>query len=714
MMVANAAAVALAVIVTALRPDPIVTVSKWAEQKRVVAQEASAIHYGRWSNDLAPYLVEPMDCLSLSDPCNEVVVKKSAQLGFTEAGLNMFGTIVDRTPTPMLIVLPTVDTSRVWVKTKLEPAITATPALRFKVRPMMRGRDGAGSTGSMKRYPGGFSIITGANSSADLQSWSVRAVILEEVSEYPLDVDQRGDPVDLALARTKGVHEFRKIYYNSTPGLKGACRISKLYEASDQRRYFVPCPQCGDYHVLKFENMRFAETPPHNPHFVCPGCGGVIEERQKRAMIAAGVWLKTFPAATKADGDETAEASAPDDDAPPMMVPVAEIDRYRARSSAGRNPGFAIWQAYSPFVPWTGTVERFVASRGDPTKEKVFVQQDLGEDFEETGEQPDWQKLRGRLERYPLRIMPEGCLFCTGAADVQGNRIEWAIYGWGIGKTSWLLDKGVIEGDTTGVATFAPLSEIVMRPVETVHGNSFALDAFAIDANFNTQTVYAWVRRMGPNVIAVRGAAGASANHWFPPLGTPKQQEVNYQGQRAKRGVMLWPVGTWQIKSDFYANLRKTIAGPNEDGTFPPGYVHLPADLDDDYLKQLTAEYLDTREVGRLIVKEWVNPPGRRNEALDIRVYAYAAAVHVGMDKMTPDQWLQLAALRGADAAKAQMDLQLWSAGLVGPAPLPAAAPEGVAPAPASEPASSNTDRDRERWVQSDCNSWIEERKEWL
>lgn len=687
MKFASGLAIALAVTAVALRPDPAVSVSAWAAESRYVAPEASTMHHGKWSNDLVPYLVEPMDCLSLSDPCLEVVVKKSAQLGFTEAGINMFGTIATRTPAPMLIVLPTVDTASKWVKTKLEPAIEVSPTLKAAIREK-KSRDEDGSTSRFKRFAGGFAIITGANSSADLKTWSVRVVIFEEVSEYPADVDNAGDPVELAIARTKAVSEFRKLYFNSTPGLKASCRISIRYEASDQRRYYVPCPHCDDFHVLTFDNMDWAsDQAPYGAFFVCPSCGSTIESHHRRSMVSAGVWLKTYPG----------------EDAPPDIVAPADVERYRTRSSAGRAPGFAIWQAYSPFVAWDYTVAEYLRAQGAPAMEKVFTQQALGEAWEETGEGADPQKLTGRLEAYPVRIMPPGCLFTTLGADVQGNRIEWAVWGWGIGKTSWLIDKGVIEGDTSDLTTFRPLSEIVMRSYENSRGASWPIEASAIDAGFNTQTVYAWVRMMAPRVIAVKGMPG----HWAPPLGTPRQQAVTYRGTRSKFGVLLWGVGTWTLKAEFYANLRKTVEGPREDGSYPFGYVHMPMEIDEDYLRQLTAEELVTRTVGRLLVQEWVNPPGRRNEALDIRIYAAAAAVHVGIDAMTPAQWLELAARRGADPERSQMELALWSQGIVTPsAPPPPSTP--VEPARQTDAAPSRN------WVEPVAGDWIGERKSWL
>jgi len=627
----------LAALAVGLAPDPVLTVSEWADEARFVAAESSP-RPGKWDTALVPYLREIMDCLS---PCfehvREVTFKKSAQVAGTEAGINLFGLIASRAPAPMLIVLPTIDEAKKYVDVKLQPAIDATPELRRAVKPA-RARSERGSTTMNKKFPGGFAQITGANSSKGLQMISVKILIKEELSEWPADVDGRGDPDQLAETRTTAFTVDRKVFNNSTPGIKGMCRITKKYEASDQRRYFVPCPHCGHMQVLRWEQLTYNETFPYDANYTCErdGCAKPIEPGHKEWMVARGEWRATAP-------------------------------------GPGRHPGFHINQLYSPFVPWDDTVKKWLEAKGDPVKEKVFTQQVLGEAYEAKGEAPDYLKLFARREDYKLGRIPFGALFLTLGGDVQGDRIEWAVWGWGIGKTSWLVDKGIVTGDTADLVTWSRMVPVVQRQYEDWQGKLWPIEAAAIDSGFNTQTVYTWVRRQGPRVIAVDGRPG----HLAPALGTPTKQEVNWRGEKIKGGVLLWPVGTWTLKAELYANLRKTIAGP-ADGIYPAGYVHFPADgVDEGYLQQLTAEYLVTHDRKGYQVQEWTKPKDARNEALDIRVYAGAAAVHLGIDRLTPAAWLRLAAERGAEPQQAQLNLALWQ-GLVGQAATPAQAEEAL------------------------------------
>lgn len=648
---AVALAVAAAAFANGLKPPPVKTVSAWAAEKRIVAAESGSSFPGRWSNERAPYLVEIMDVLSLSHPAREVTFKKSSQVAGTEAGLNLIGQIIDETPAPILIVLPSIDDGKRYVKTKLQPTIDETPSLKAKVREQ-KSRDEDGSTTSFKKFRGGFLQVTGANSSKGLQMISVRVLIREEISEWPQDVDNRGDPMDLAHARVAVWSGREKEFNCSTPGLKGMCRVSDRYELSDQRRYHVPCPQCGHEQVLEWKQMAVDEKAPDTAHYVCAANGCVIEHHAKAEMLRRGRWVARFP-------------------------------------NENRQPGFHINALYSPFVSWADLAREWLEAKGKPQKEKVFTQQKLGEEYEEKGEAPDSVKLLARKEAFRFGTLPAGVLLLTMGVDVQEKRLEWAVWGWGIGKSTWLVDKGIIDGDTTVPATWRELDAIVDRRYPDLLGNAWPIDRVAVDSGYNTQAVYAWCRGK-PKVLAIKGMPG----HLAPAIGTPSLQEVNWQGKKWKRGIRLWPVGTWTLKSEFYANLRKTIDGPDADGNFAPGYVHVGEDVDEAYLKQLTAESLQSRQTraGR-IVREWVVQAGQRNEGLDTRIYAGAAAAHLGVDLWSRTKWAELAAHRNVPRETVQRDLEaLWGT------PAKAASPVSghVAAADKAEAqATPQTDEDR-------------------
>ncbi|MGL4966149.1 MAG: phage terminase large subunit family protein [Inquilinus sp.] len=652
-------AIALRAFVAGATPPERKTVSQWAGEKREVSAEGGSPQPGKWDNDLAPYLVEIMDCLSLTDRCRSVVFKKSAQVAGTEAGLNLFGYVVDQHQAPMMIVLPSLDEAKKYVKVKLQPAIDATPALFTRVREQ-KSRDEDGSTTSLKKFRGGYCQITGANSSKGLQMLSARVVIYEEVSEWPFDVDGRGDPVDLAHARTTAWTRNRKEFFCSTPGLKGSCRISAIYAASDQRRYYVPCPHCGAYQVLKWENLKWdQERAPYGAHFLCAAKGCRIDPHHKRVMVATGRWVKTF-----ADDDGVI---------PPDVIAPDDLDAWRSRSSVGKEPGFAIWQAYSPFVPWDDTAKEYFDSRGDQAKEKVFVQQRLGEDYEEKGDSPDDEILMLRRQPYPMGRLPPGALVLTGMADVQGNRIEWSVYGWGIDLQGWLVDRGIIEGDPEEDAVWTQLGAVTERQYEDWQGRLWPIEAFGVDSGFLSHRVYLFCRGR-PRVFALDGRPG----HLLPMIGTPVRKDINWRGKVVKGGVMLWPTGTFALKSWVYGGLRKTIAGPDESGQFQPGTLHFPAEVDREFFQQITAEHLaEVEQRQGYVIREWRKKKNRPNEELDKIVGARAMAAHLGLDRMSPAGRAKLIADCGQPPDAPQPDLAaLW-------APKPGETPK---PAPQAQP----------------------------
>jgi len=614
-----------AALAAALAVPAAITVSEWAEKERVVPAETGSSHPGKWHNALTPYLVEPMNCLSSADPCSDVTLKFSAQSGKSEVGVNWVGYTIDVDPCGMLLALPSIDEAQKFVKTKLQPAIEGTPALRSKVKEV-KSRDEKGSTASYKRFRGGFAQITHTGSSKGLQAITVKRNWGDEVSEYPHDVGGRGDPLDQMRQRNSTfVMLGAKNLWTSTPRLKGTCRITVLYEASDQRRLYWQCPHCGDYFLFRFEHLKWdSEHPPHNAYIEAPCCHTVIEHWRKRDMLASAVWLKTYPAA-----DET-------DAVPGDVVLADEIEAFRARASRGKQPGFHLWRGQSALADWNSIVAEWLAAKDTNAKLKTFTQQVLGEAFEEAGEAPDYLKLMARREDRESGSLPEGVLAITGMADVQANRVEWGVFGWGLGMTCWDVDGGVIPGDPEDDATWAQLAEQISSLYTDPWGRSWPIEAFGVDSGFKSHMVYNFVRRR-PNVYATDGRAGPTR----PFIGQPVKVDVNFRGRTVKGGALLWPLGAHPLKSALYAALQKTIEGPDKTtGLWPAGCIRFPRDRDEAYFQQITAEYLHTTQAKSGFARqEWRKRPGQPNEKLDIWVGARAMAAQIGLDRYTPQKW---------------------------------------------------------------------------
>lgn len=684
----RAVSLGLRLFARGLKPRRRRTVDQWAADDRYVSAESGSRWPGRWSNELTPHLIEPMQCCSLSHPAREVTFQKCHQAGFSEVGLNTIGAIIVDDPCPIIVVLPTTDEVKKYVKTKLQPMIDATPSVKARVREQ-KSRDEEGSTTTFKKFEGGFLQITGANSSAGLKMITGRVAIREEITEYPDDVDGQGDPVALIDKRLTTWEGLEKKINISTPGQKGTCRISAAYELSDQRVLYLPCPHCGVFQTLKWERL---DKDGVVPTYACAAHGCVIEHEHLRAMLKRAVWIKTYPASPRPDAEGDPAQSQTANPKPPELIEPDQIEHWRGRTSAGREPGFFFDALTSPLMSWTAIIKSWNEAKGKTAKEKDFVRQVLAKAWEERGEAPDHEKLFEKRVPYDWRRVPPGALFLTGAVDVQGDRLEWAVYAWGPAFSSWLIDKGVIEGDPEKPDVWKTLDEVREKSWPDAFGRAWKADAWGIDSGYLTQVVYRYVR---PRSVTGKIFALDGRHGWrLPAIGTPSKKDVDYGGKKIG-AVLVWPVGTWDLKSELYSALRSMVKGRDSDGHFAPGTAHYGDACDLTFFERLTAEQLVLRK-GRngLMEQAWIKMHERRNEDHDLAVYARGLAHHLG-DGMTPEQWQALAAARGAKPEDVQRDMAaLWS---------PPSAPSTTAQPAPQRPQTEQA----EDWLGDKARNWL-------
>lgn len=597
-----------------LAPDPALTVSQWADRHRILSSRAAS-EAGPYRTTRTPFMRAIMDALSPASPARRVVFQKAAQVGATEAGNNWVGFCMHQSPGPFLAVQPTVDLAKRLSQQRIDPLIEESRELRELVMPS-RSRD-SGNTILGKRFPGGQLILTGANSAVGLRSMPARWVFLDEVDAYPGDLDGEGDPIALAEARTISFGHRAKVFLASTPTIKGMSRIERKYEMSDQQRYHVPCPECGCLPWLKFERMRWEKGRPETARYVCEHCEEPIEERHKTAMMdesKGARWMAT------ADPETLANAAA-----------------------AGV-VGYHISGLYSPlgWLSWEEIARSWDQAVGNDAALKTMKNTILGETWQERGEAPDWQRLYDRRESWQLGEAPEGVLVLTGGADVQRDRIEIDVWGWGRGMRSWLVDHIVLDGDTARPEIWNDLTEFLNTTWPHAGGAHMALARMAIDTGdgVTTDAVYSWVRSVGRGqVVAVKGVGGFDRS---TPVDGPTYVETTEAGRKLRRGVQLWKVAGAVFKAETYRFLR--LSAPTEEdladgGAWPTGYIHIPKGTPAEWMKQLTAEQLMTIKTKQGFQKlEWQKTRDR-NEALDCRVYARATAWLMGIDRWDDRRW---------------------------------------------------------------------------
>ena len=550
-------------------PPPDLTISEWADEYRRLSPEASA-EAGKWSTARAEYQRGMMD--AVSDPTIEqVVLMTSAQIGKTEIINNISGYHIHQDAAPMLVVQPTLEMAKSWSQERFAPMIRDSDVLS-EIIGDPRARD-SGNTMLHKIFRGGHISIAGANSPSGLASRPIRIVLCDEVDRYPLSAGTEGDPVELAKKRSTTFWN-RKIILVSTPTEKGASRIEKAFAESDQRYFYVPCPDCEHEQILKWENVRWEDSNPNTAHYCCPECGSVWDDAKRYNAVKNGKWVATHPSSNVA--------------------------------------GFHLSALYSPWTSLAQGVQDFINAKGDPMRLRAWVNLYLGETWEEQGERIDEYDLFERREDWPDDL-PEGVVVLTAGVDVQDDRVAFEILGTGSGHETWSIQYDEIYGDPSSAELWQRLDEVLNQTfIHPIRGEMIIRSTCVDSGGHYTQQVYNYARqRAGKRVFAIKGIGGEGK----PIAGKPSKNNIGK--------INLFPVGTDTAKELIFARLKITEEGA--------GYCHFPFTHNEEYFRMLTSEKKVTKYYKGRPKREWVKVR-QRNEALDCRVYAMAALELMGLN----------------------------------------------------------------------------------
>lgn len=705
----HGASIVFAAAAVAAAPPPDLTVSEWADANRVISAQSGAKFDGRWETDRTPYLREVMDCMGVNHPASRVAFRASAQVGKTQAMNNAIGHMIDTSPRGAVLMLPSLDKCLAYNREQWEPMLDGTECLKLKVL-ASRSRSERGSSSRHKEFRGGFLKIVSASTAKELQSTTAGMIILEEPTDYPTDTDGRGDPIDQLRHRMDAWGEDGKEIAASTTGDKGSCRISDMFEAGDQRLFYLPCRDCGDYSPLLFEHFRCdAPAVPSDdpaPYFVRPCCGGMMQQGDLAKALAGGIWLPVFASEDEANP------------APPLVVPADEAGSWSRRGREGRYPSFHLWQAYSPFASWRGIWAQWQEGQKRPDKLRTFYQQVLAEPFEPAMDRPKADRIV-ELARHPamqkltgLRrgVIPPWAWLLTGAADVQVDRIEWAAWAWGpVSREDFpsggeiapgvpavngaCVDWGVISISPEDSRAWAELAILSNRFWPGEASRALTFDQFGVDTGglYTNQSYQVAARHMG--IKALKG----SNNREAPPLSLGSRVRVGPGKLSGK--VQLWLVGGHNLKRRVYHGLGQAFAsvdmgadpgmmaaGLRGSGKREPAALFLPPEIDEGFARQITAEYLTESISGGKRHLVWERPKTQPNEQLDMAVYALSLATHAGLDRLTWDDWAKLAEARrrpAEDPSPAPLEA-IWAGNGAVPEPsVPSGEPGSPDPSPA-------------------------------
>lgn len=565
-----------------LRPDPLQTVAEWADERLHLPSFAPVP--GQWRTSRTPFLKEIMECLSPRHRCRKVVFMKPVQIGGTQVAVNWVGYTMDRSPTAMLFYEPTIDMAKRLTKEKIDPVIDATPELREKVKEA-KSRD-SGNTTYRKEYLGGFLNVLWANSASSSRSTSAPRIVADEVDEYEQDVGDQGHPCDLIEKRAAAYARY-KIFELSTPTLETLSRIERDYQLGSQGRYHVPCPFCGHHQHLEWDRLIYTfdgVKRPEDAAYQCVGCQQLISENYKSWMMDStrAKWVHAYPER------------------------VEEVASFHLN---------LLYQPAGWAYPWSRLAKEYIEAyqkmkAGDIRSMKTFRNTILAQTWKEKIDKLEHQSLYDRREVYEADV-PRGVVVLIASVDVQDNRLEAKIKGWGAGEQSWSIEYQIFRGSPSLPTVWMELTEWLLQPRAHADGVTLHVEAVGVDTGgHHTKEAYRFVEKHRGEAFALKGSSEAGA----PDI--PKREPKKHKSFRLR----LYQLGTIALKDTIFARMKLEEPGP--------GFIHFPRrdGYDTDYFEGLTSEVKKPKYKPRSHVQVGYSyeKTRDRNEPLDLEVYNLA------------------------------------------------------------------------------------------
>ncbi len=550
----------------ALIPPPRLRLSDWIEGNVTLPEGVSA---QPGPVKLWPFQREIAD--AIGDPAIErVTLVKPVRVGFTTLLTSAVASFVANEPAPILCLLPAEADCRDYMVSDVEPIFAASRAVADALG---EDRDeGERNTLLSRRFPGGSLKVVAAKAPRNLRRHNVRVLFIDEADG--MEATAEGSPILLAERRTLSFPD-RKIVLGSTPVHDETSHVLRAYAQSDARVFEVPCPDCGVFTEIQWEQIVWDDDVPETARWCCPHCQAEIAERHKPQMVAQGQWRTTRPEITGHAGF-----------------------RLNALVSLHTN------------ASWAKLAAEFLGVKDDPSTLQTFVNTILGQGWRGDGEELDDESLAGRGEDWGLEAVPADVLALTVGCDVQHDRLELTYVGWTETGTALVLGHRVIWGEWDDDATWTALDDALRARFPHELGGQIGVDAAAVDAGdgttMNRVTAFA-VPRTRRKVMAIKGAAGNR------PL-------IERAGSKTKTGARLWIVGVDTAKTQIFARLSRGQS------------IRLSADLPRVWHEQVASERAVLRYRRGQPVRSFERIPGRRAEALDCLVYAVAARQIVNPD----------------------------------------------------------------------------------
>lgn len=618
-------------------PPPRISVPDWADKFRKLAREAGSTS-GDWDTATVEVARGPMMAVTESG-VHIITVMCCTQLMKTALLENVFGYFAHLDPCPMLLLQPKEDAAEQFSKERITPMLRVTPVLRKLV--------GAGKQKSSKEtllyksFTGGFLALAGAGSPDNLARRPIRVLLADEVDKYP--ITREGDPITLAEERTATFGLNWLSIRACSPTIEDESRIEASYADSDQRRASIACPICGhrqfpDFFKHVHWDKEGDEHKVNGAMLHCESCGVGWSEGQRLRALNTIRWhqTKTFECCDSVHiplNDYDQEWRINDETAVGSVWEWSESDRhavYRAKCPTCGRLGVdnihAGFQAGKLFSPWqkdkpSDIAKKYLKAKGDPDKELAWWNTQMGLPHRPNhGKKLATDILLARREVFEAEV-PDGVAVLTVGVDTQDDRFELEVVGWGRDEESWSIAFDIIEGDLETPDPWLRLDAYLKQVWRRADGRGFTIMAACMDSGgHHTQKVYEFCKeRLGRRIWAIKGesAVGGKRSPVWP------NKKTSARTRRTFRPIII---GVNAAKDSIRSRLHIEKSGP--------GYMHFSVDRDLVYFSQLTAERLVIKESGGQRYSTWELPKGKANEALDCRVYGYAALCglfHMGL-----------------------------------------------------------------------------------
>ncbi len=579
---------------------------------------------------------------AFDDPAiHEIYCMKAAQVLWTTALLAYIFKRVDTEPGVFMGMFASEGAAKKFVQDKMQPVGAATDPISKKID--FSGSRKAGTSQLRKTFKGGSIQLLGSNAIWGVKSTTAHFVFVEEPDDSSENLANQGDSIKLLFERPKRVRKPKKIL-GGTPSVKGFSRVEQHIELSDKRVLPVACHDCGEKHVLDFDNVVCwqNEEPTGEPHpifqyhrtelavYACPKCGSVWDDFQRKENIRQTVadaiavgdpycgWVPTFPDRKIAGFTQLSELYS-------CLNGVGVVDMVESYLEA-----------------------EHYAERGDDTKKIVFINSKLGRAYEYQDGREDAETLREQAKHDPLsqhkeKFVPEGGLQLTAGIDVQDNRLAIVIRAHGRDRRSFLIYAQEIFANVSTLnekdPAWSELDKLIFSPYEHQSGKSIFIKSVSIDSGGHaTDAVYDWVlkrQKKYPTVkiMAIKGSSSTANPPVFShpsPSKALKHKNPEKLTKAEKKGVKLYFVGTNQAKDFIAGQMSLNSRGQNR------FHFYSQDDMRSDYFDQLLGE---SKIPGKGGIKVWKPKSGAAVEFWDCEVYAEHAARALGIHSRTEREW---------------------------------------------------------------------------